>query len=76
MKSPKYQPIALGIIDWKEDYQHLQNQLLREQIGTCAGFDTKQENREKRKHLEKLREEAQKVKEIKSRASLDSKYEK
>ena len=31
-----------GIKDWKEDLQHLHNQLLKEQIGTCEGCDIKQ----------------------------------
>ena len=43
-----------GIKDWKEDLQHLHNQLLKEQIGTCAGLDIKQKKRDNRKVQEKF----------------------
>ena len=38
-----------GITDWKEDLQHLHNQLQREQVGSCAGFDDKQKKKDNRK---------------------------
>ena len=44
-----------GITDWREDLQHLHNQLQREQIGTCDRLDFVQ------KLLEKLRADAKKV---------------
>ena len=50
-----------GITDWKEDALHLQNQLQREQAGSCDSFDFKQKQRENRKVLEKMRAEAKKV---------------
>ena len=31
-----------GITDWKEDVKHLQNQLQKDQKGTCKGLDLKQ----------------------------------
>ena len=31
-----------GITDWKEDAQHLQNQLQRDQVGTCDRLDCSQ----------------------------------
>mgnify|MGYP007114569289 CR=1 FL=1 len=45
--------------DWKEDLQHLHNQLLRDQIGTCDTRDFKQKSRDNRK----VREKAQKKQE-------------
>ena len=38
-----------GITDWKEDLQHLHNQLQREQVGSCAGYDDKQKKKDNRK---------------------------
>ena len=45
-----------GIRDWKEDLQHLHNQLAKDQIGCCESIDTKQEKRDRRKEVEKCRE--------------------
>ena len=50
-----------GITDWKEDLQHLQNQLQRDQVGTCDRLDFKQKKRDNRKVVEKMRAEAKKV---------------
>ena len=38
-----------GITDWREDLQHLHNQLDREQPGTCIGYDAKQKKKDNRK---------------------------
>ena len=38
-----------GITDWKEDLQHLHNQMQREQVGTCRGYDKKQQKKDNRK---------------------------
>ena len=35
-----------GIMDWQEDYQHLQNQLQRDQVENVIGFDTKQKKKD------------------------------
>ena len=43
-----------GIKDWKDDLQHLHNQLSREQVGTCGGYDAKQKKRDDRKYMELL----------------------
>ena len=43
-----------GITDWKEDLQHLHNQLEREQVGTCDGFDIRQKKKDNRKLKELL----------------------
>ena len=43
-----------GIKDWKEDLQHLHNQLQREQVGVCARKDFKQKKRDDRKVMEKI----------------------
>ena len=50
-----------GITDWKEDFQHLQNQLQRDQPGSCDGLDLKQKKKDDRKVLEKIRANAKKV---------------
>ena len=42
-----------GIKDWKEDLQHLHNQLEKEQIGTCDSQDFKQKKKDNRKIKEK-----------------------
>ena len=44
-----------GITDWREDLKHLQNQLKRDQIGTCDRLDFVQKKKENRKLLTKLR---------------------
>ena len=44
-----------GIIDWKEDLLHLENQLKREQIGSCDSLDFKQKKRDKNKLEAKLK---------------------
>ena len=44
-----------GIIDWKEDLLHLDNQLKREQIGSCDSWDFKQKKRDKNKLEAKLK---------------------
>ena len=49
-----------GIKDWREDLQHLHNQLQKEQVGTCDGYDAKQQKRDNRLVFEKLREDAKK----------------
>ena len=49
-----------GIKDWKEDLQHLHNQLEKEQIGTCDSQDFKQKKKDNRKIKEKMSEEAKK----------------
>ena len=46
--------LEAGIKDWREDLQHLHNQLDREQVGTCGGYDAKQKKRDNRKHKELL----------------------
>ena len=38
-----------GIIDWKEELQHLRNQLTPEQPGSCDGYDMRQKKRDQRK---------------------------
>ena len=38
-----------GITDWREDLQHLHNQLEREKPGTCRGYDVKQKKKDNRK---------------------------
>ena len=43
-----------GIKDWKEDLEHLHNQLAREQVGACGGYDAKQKKRDDRKYRELL----------------------
>ena len=50
-----------GITDWVEDLQHLQNQLQRDQVGTCDRLDFKQKKRDNKKVVEKIRAEAKKV---------------
>ena len=58
-----------GIKDWKEDLQHLHNQLLRDQIDTCDSRDFKQKKRDNRKVREKQsEEEAQKKQEEEEKA--------
>ena len=52
-----------GINDWKEDVQHLHNQLQREKVGTCAGRDWIQRKKDNRKLLLKLRADAKQVNE-------------
>ena len=42
-----------GITDWKEDLQHLYNQLQRDQVGTCDRLDFKHKKKDDRKVLEK-----------------------
>ena len=49
-----------GIKDWKEDLQHLHNQLEKEQIGACDSQDFKQKKKDNRKVKDKLSEEAKK----------------
>ena len=44
-----------GIMDWQEDYQHLQNQLQRDQVGSVVGFDNKQKKKDNAK--EKMTED-------------------
>ena len=46
--------LEAGIKDWREDLQHLHNQVQREQVGTCGGYDTKQKKRDDRKYKELL----------------------
>ena len=41
-----------GITDWKEELQHLRNQLTPEQPGTCDGYDMRQMKRDRRKLVE------------------------
>ena len=36
------------MLDWKEDWQHLQNQLMRQQIGTLGSKDMHQKKRDLR----------------------------
>ena len=43
-----------GITAWKEDLQHLHNQMQREQVGTCRGYDKKQQKKDNRKLKELL----------------------
>lgn len=53
-----------GIIDWKEDLLHLENQLKREQIGSCDSLDFKQKKRDHNKlkiKLKSIRGQARKV---------------
>ena len=44
-----------GITAWKEDLQHLNNQLQRDQVGTCSGYDVRQKKKDNRKLKEMLR---------------------
>ena len=37
-----------GIKDWKEELQHLKNQLSPSQKGSCDGYDMRQKNRDER----------------------------
>ena len=37
-----------GIKDWKEELQHLRNQLASTQVGSCDGYDMRQKNRDER----------------------------
>ena len=54
-----------GITDWREDVLHLENQLQRDQIGTCDSLDMKQKKKDNNKLETKLKairgEEAKKV---------------
>ena len=50
-----------GITDWREDLQHLHNQLLTEQPGTCSQQDMSQRKTDNRKLLAKLRADAKNV---------------
>ena len=43
-----------GIKDWKEDLQHLHNQMERDQIGTCLSEDFKQRKKDNREAKEKM----------------------
>ena len=49
-----------GIMDWQEDYQHLQNQLQRDQVGSVVGFDNKQKKKDNVKE-KKTEDEKRKV---------------
>ena len=49
-----------GIMDWQEDYQHLQNQLQRDQVGSVIGFDNKQKKKDNTKEKQ-TEEEKRKV---------------
>ena len=42
-----------GIKMWKEDFEHLQKQLLRDQPSGCDSFDVRQYKRDARKNAEK-----------------------
>ena len=44
-----------GITAWKEDLQHLNNQLERDQVGTCSGYDVRQKKKDNRKLKEMMR---------------------
>ena len=44
-----------GITAWKEDLQHLNNQLERDQVGTCSGYDVRQKKKDDRKMKEMQR---------------------
>ena len=48
-----------GITDWKEDAQHLHNQLQREQPGTCDSLDMKQKKKDDKKVVAKMKAEAE-----------------
>ena len=51
-----------GILSWREDLQHLQNQLSKEQPGCCDSFDTRQMKRDERVLREEVALEAKKRK--------------
>ena len=48
-KDAKEKMMKSGIIDWAEDWEHLQNQLKKEQVGTIGGQDKVQLKREHKK---------------------------
>ena len=52
-----------SIIDWKEDYEHLSNQMEKNQIGGLAGCDSKQFERDKAKEVRERSKKENKEKE-------------
>ena len=59
-KDAKEKMMKSGIIDWAEDWEHLQNQLKKEQVGTIGGQDKVQLKREHKKadrELQKIKAE-------------------
>ena len=59
-----------GIKDWREEIQHLRNQLSEDQVGCPGSADKKQENRDARKVEELLSEEQSLEKEAAEKAEL------
>ena len=53
----------------------MENQLLREQVGTCGGYDKRQKKRDKRKLTEKLREDARVNRETSEKAELNTRVQ-
>ena len=51
-----------GIVNWREDVEHLRNQLRPDQIGSVVGLDTRQVKLDKRRQDREERQEAAKEK--------------
>ena len=47
--------MSSGISAWKEDLEHLHNQLQKDQVGSCGGYDAGQKKKDSRKQKDLLR---------------------
>ena len=63
-----------GITYWKEEIQHLRNQLSPQQIGSCDGYDMRQKKRDDRKLLPELIQEAKAENEGKQESRTNPNY--